>query len=79
MSKKLKTGSFNPGLPYLADLNKYRLNQCKECEAVYVGEKERSLKARFQRHQQPSSTTSEARKHMLIIPIILRSWKTQKF
>ena len=32
---------------------------CEECEATYVGETERSLKARFGEHRRPSSTTSE--------------------
>ena len=31
---------------------------CEECEATYVGETERSLKARFGEHKRPSSTTS---------------------
>ena len=33
--------------------------KCEECDAVYVCETERSLKARFSEHQRPSSTTSE--------------------
>ena len=32
---------------------------CSSCEADYVGETERSLKARFDEHRRPSSTTSE--------------------
>ena len=36
----------------------------KECEATYVGETERSLKARFGEHRRPSSTTSEVSKHI---------------
>ena len=32
---------------------------CEECEATYVGETERSLKARFGEHRRQSSTTSE--------------------
>ena len=31
---------------------------CEECEVTYVGETERSLKARFGEHRRPSSTTS---------------------
>ena len=37
---------------------------CEECEATYVGETERSLKARFGEHRKPSSTTSEVSKHI---------------
>ena len=37
--------------------------KCEECEATYVGETERSLKARFSEHRRPSSTTSEVAKH----------------
>ena len=37
---------------------------CEECEATYVGETERSLKARFGEHRRPSSTTSEVSKHI---------------
>ena len=37
---------------------------CEECEATYVGETERSLKARFGEHRIPSSTTSEVSKHI---------------
>ena len=37
---------------------------CEECEATYVGETERSLKARFGEHRRPSSTTSEISKHI---------------
>ena len=36
----------------------------EECNAVYVGETERSLKVRFSEHQWPSSTTSEVSKHI---------------
>ena len=38
--------------------------KCEECEATYVGETERSLKARFSEHRRPSSTTSEVAKHI---------------
>ena len=37
---------------------------CEECGATYVGETERSLKARFGEHRRPSSTTSEVSKHI---------------
>lgn len=37
---------------------------CEACPASYIGETERSLKARFQEHQRPSSTTSEVSKHI---------------
>jgi len=37
---------------------------CNNCEAAYVGETERSLKARFMEHRRPSSTTSEVAKHI---------------
>ena len=37
---------------------------CEECEATYVGETERSLKARFGEHRRLSSTTSEVSKHI---------------
>ena len=36
----------------------------EECEAIYVGETKRSLKARFGEHRRPSSTTSEVSKHI---------------
>ena len=36
----------------------------QNCEATYVGETERSLKARFGEHRRPSSTTSEVSKHI---------------
>ena len=38
--------------------------KCEECDAVYVGETERSLKARFSEHWRPSSTTTEVSKHI---------------
>ena len=38
--------------------------KCEDCEASYVGETERSLKARFGEHRRPSSTTSEVSKHL---------------
>ena len=38
--------------------------KCEECEAMYIGETERSLKARFSEHRRPSSTTSEVAKHV---------------
>ena len=36
----------------------------EECDAVYVGETERSLKVRLSEHQWPSSTISEVSKHI---------------
>ena len=36
----------------------------EECDVVYVGETERSLKVRLSEHQWPSSTTSEVSKHI---------------
>ena len=38
--------------------------QCEKCEAMYVGETERSLKSRFNEHRRRSSTTSEVAKHI---------------
>ena len=38
--------------------------KCEEREAVYVGEIERSLKAKFNEHRRPSFTTSEVAKHI---------------
>ena len=37
---------------------------CEDCEATYIGETKRSLKARFGEHRRPSSTTSEVSKHI---------------
>ncbi|MCG8430833.1 MAG: hypothetical protein MJA29_06655, partial [Candidatus Omnitrophica bacterium] len=37
---------------------------CEDCPASYVGETERSLKARFMEHRRPSSTTSEVSRHI---------------
>ena len=37
---------------------------CAECEASCIGETERSLRARFQEHRRPSSTTSEVSRHI---------------
>ena len=37
---------------------------CGGCSASYVGETERSLKARFLEHRRPSSTTSEVSRHI---------------
>ena len=37
---------------------------CENCDASYIGETERSLKARFGEHRRPSSTTSEVSKHI---------------
>ena len=37
---------------------------CEDCEATYVGETERLLKARFGEHRRPSSTTSEVSRHI---------------
>ncbi|XP_064635226.1 uncharacterized protein LOC135492606 [Lineus longissimus] len=37
---------------------------CGDCPASYVGETERSLKARFLEHRRPSSTTSEVSRHI---------------
>ena len=37
---------------------------CEECEATYVAEIERSVRARSGAHRRPSSTTSEVSKHI---------------
>lgn len=37
---------------------------CDKCDANYVGETERSLRARFQEHRRPSSVTSEVSQHL---------------
>ena len=37
---------------------------CNSCEASYVGETERSLKARFSEHRKPSTTSSEVSQHI---------------
>ena len=37
---------------------------CSSCEADYVGKTERSLKARFDEHRRPSSSTSEVSWHI---------------
>ena len=37
---------------------------CEDCDAAYVGETERSLKARFSEHRRPSSVNSEVSKHI---------------
>ena len=37
---------------------------CEDCEASYVGETERSLKARFCEHRRPSSVNSEVSRHI---------------
>ena len=37
---------------------------CSTCEADYVGETERSLKARFDEHRRPNSSTSEVSRHV---------------
>ena len=37
---------------------------CGNCEDDYIGESERSLKARFDEHKRPSSTSSEVSKHI---------------
>ena len=51
---------------------------CEECDATYVGETERSLKARFGEHRRPSSTTSEVSKHIYIrtTPTTTSRWRT---
>ena len=41
----------------------YRI-QCEMCDASYIGETERSLKARFSEHRRPSSSNSEVAKHI---------------
>jgi hypothetical protein len=37
---------------------------CEECPASYIGETERSLKARFSEHRRPSSVNSEVSQHI---------------
>ena len=37
---------------------------CNDCEDDYIGETERSLKARFGEHGRPSTVTSEVSKHI---------------
>ena len=37
---------------------------CEDCDEDYIGESERSLKARFDEHKRPSTTTSEVSKHI---------------
>ena len=37
---------------------------CTDCSDDYVGESERSLKARFDEHKRPSTTSSEVSKHL---------------
>ena len=37
---------------------------CDDCEEHYVGETERSLRARFKEHRRPSSVTSEVSQHL---------------
>ena len=39
---------------------------CDCCDASYIGETERSLKARFDEHRRPSSVNSEVSKHINI-------------
>ena len=52
---------------------------CEECDATYVGETERSLKARFGEHRRPSSTTSEVSKHIHTeTPTTTSRWRTQR-
>ena len=38
--------------------------ECDSCEATYIGETERSLKARFSEHRRPSSINSEVSRHI---------------
>ena len=38
--------------------------KCEKCEATYVGETERSLKARFSEHRRRSSTNLQIAKHI---------------
>ena len=38
--------------------------KCEECEALYVGETERSLQSKLSEHRRPSSTSSEVAKHI---------------
>ena len=38
--------------------------KCEECEAMYVGDTERSLQSRLNEHRRPSSTSSEVAKHI---------------
>ena len=37
---------------------------CEDCSASYVGETERSFKARFMEHRRPSSSSSEVSRHI---------------
>ena len=37
---------------------------CGGCDSSYVGESERSLKARFSEHNRPSTTSSEVSNHI---------------
>ena len=41
----------------------YRI-PCEQCDDSYVGETERSLKARHDEHRRPSSKSSEVSKHI---------------
>ena len=54
----------------------------EECDGVYVGETERSLKARFSEHPRPSLTTSEVSKLIHFEhpgPNIPWSWGTLRY
>ena len=37
---------------------------CEDCDANYIGETERSLKARFSEHRRPSTSSSEVSRHI---------------
>ena len=41
----------------------YQIN-CTNCNTFYIGETERSLKARFLEHRRPSTVTSEVSRHI---------------
>ena len=54
--------------------------KCEECDAMYIGKMERSLKSRFNEHRRHSSTTSKIAKHIYTWnnPCIRWNWRTLK-